>query len=110
MSSIGNELSVGISILRSEYRCIVFLLIQGAAQDQAGFGHDLDPDPALLPRGGATQGQGPKLAPSLWEKALDGVRGYHPNGWGLLICACVGAFLSDRPQSRLGNDRPPPIF
>ena len=44
-----------------------------------------DPDPALLPRGGAARGQGPKLAPSPWEEALhrregEGGRGY-PENW-----------------------------
>ena len=41
-----------------------------------------DPDPALLPRGGAARGQGPKLAPSPWEEARDGVGGVPPKWVG----------------------------
>ena len=48
---------------------MILLLIQVAAQDQAGF----DPDPALLPHGGAVRVQDFK---TIWEG--------NPDPWGLL--------------------------
>ena len=58
-------------------------LVSGLSRPIRGGIGAQDPDPALLPRGDAVRGQGPKLAPSPWEEEWTGPVGCPPSGWGI---------------------------